>query len=93
MTDTTSPELSLILPVYNDAAALAAFLPELAAYLATQGRAEIIVVDDGSRDDVRAVCTAARLPDNTVLRLLTLSRNFGKEAAPDCRHLPATRWR
>ena len=51
-------ELSLILPVYNDAAALAAFLPELAAYLKTQGQAEIIVVDDGSRDDVRAVCTA-----------------------------------
>ena len=56
------PELSLILPVYNDAAALAAFLPELTAWLASQGRAEIIVVDDGSRDDVRAVCTAAVLP-------------------------------
>ena len=73
--------LSLILPVYNDAAALAAFLPELTAWLASQARAEIIVVDDGSRDDVRAVCTAAVLPENVVLRLLTLSRNFGKEAA------------
>ena len=74
--------LSVILPVYNDAQALAAFLPELGALLASQpGRQEIVVVNDGSRDNVQAVCQAAGLPGNTVLRLIALSRNFGKEAA------------
>ena len=81
MKSSLTTDLSVILPVYNDAAALAAFLPELLQWLASQGRCEVIVVDDGSRDDVRSVCTQAVLPKDTALRLLTLSRNFGKEAA------------
>jgi len=81
MKSSPTTDLSVILPVYNDAAALAAFLPELLQWLASQGRCEVIVVDDGSRDDVRSVCTQAVLPKDTALRLLTLSRNFGKEAA------------
>ena len=81
MKSSPNTDLSVILPVYNDAAALAAFLPELLQWLASQGRCEVIVVDDGSRDDVRSVCTQAALPADTTLRLLTLSRNFGKEAA------------
>ena len=81
MKSSLTTDLSVILPVYNDAAALAAFLPELLQWLASQGRCEVIVVDDGSRDDVRTVCTQAVLPKDTALRLLTLSRNFGKETA------------
>lgn len=81
---TATPALSVVLPAYNDADALAAFLPGLSAFLASEaGRQEIVVVDDGSRDDLVGVCRAAAagLPENIELTLVRLSRNFGKEAA------------
>ena len=44
---------------------------------------EIIIVDDGSRDNLLEVVTdlVTTRPDNTVLHLIRLSRNFGKEPA------------
>ena len=47
--------LSIILPAKNEAAALARLLPALRT---AQPDAEIIVVDDGSTDDTRAICAA-----------------------------------
>ncbi len=74
------PTLSCIVPAYNEAQnlppLLAALVPALAALTP---RWEIIVVDDGSRDN-----TAAALRpwlQEPGLRYLALSRNFGKEAA------------
>jgi glycosyltransferase involved in cell wall biosynthesis len=48
--------LSIILPAKNEGAALAGLLPRLCA---ARPDAEIIVVDDGSADDTRALCQAA----------------------------------
>lgn len=47
--------ISIILPAKNEAAALKDLLPRLTA---AQPGAEIIVVDDGSTDDTRAVCAS-----------------------------------
>ena len=79
-----APALSVVIPAYNDAQALTLFLPSLCDFLATQpGQQEIVIVDDGSRDALAEVCRdyVPRLPESTVLRLIRLSRNFGKEAA------------
>jgi glycosyltransferase involved in cell wall biosynthesis len=49
-------KLSIILPAKNEAAALKTLLPRL---VAAQPDAEIIIVDDGSTDDTRALCASA----------------------------------
>ncbi|WP_426285280.1 glycosyltransferase family 2 protein [Luteibacter sp. E-22] len=48
--------ISIILPAKNEAAALKDLLPRLTA---VQPGAEIIVVDDGSTDDTKAVCAGS----------------------------------
>jgi glycosyltransferase involved in cell wall biosynthesis len=48
--------ISIILPAKNEAASLKDLLPRL---VAAQPKAEIIVVDDGSTDDTRALCLQA----------------------------------
>lgn len=50
-----NPELSLIIPTLNEAENLPLLLPRIAQALA--GRSyEVLIVDDGSRDNTRAVC-------------------------------------
>lgn len=75
------PELSVVLPVYNERECLAPLLEELGAALDATGRsAEIVAVDDGSRDGSFAelVRLCAREPR---LRVVRLARNYGQTAA------------
>ena len=76
-----APTLSCVMPAHNEAAALPQVVPAvLSALRALATRVELIVIDDGSRDDTAAVAErlAAEHPE---LVLIRLSRNFGKEAA------------
>ncbi len=67
--------------MFNEAAVLPAFLERARRALDGLGAdAELLVVDDGSTDGGGAVVAAAAAADPRV-RLLTLSRNFGHEAA------------
>jgi len=81
--DTHNPtiELSVVLPVYNEAGALPSLIPELTAALQQMGRGyEIIAVDDGSSDD--SVAVLRRLQANEpYLRIVQFRRNFGQTAA------------
>ena len=74
------PSISAVLPAFNEGGSLADLLGELRDVLrALTDRWEIVVVDDGSRDDTAAVASrCAQLPG---IRVVRLSRNFGKEAA------------
>jgi glycosyltransferase involved in cell wall biosynthesis len=77
--------LSIVVPVFNEAAGLAALhykLTLLAGRLRDQRglKTEIVYVDDGSRDDTYAVARA--LPAETAdVQTISFSRNFGKESA------------
>jgi glycosyltransferase involved in cell wall biosynthesis len=75
------PELSVVVPVFNEEASLAELHRELTETLAAWGRPyEIIVVDDGSRDNTFAALRAMQARD-THLRVIRFRRNFGQTAA------------
>lgn len=77
----TPSSISCIVPCFNEAANLQVLLPALMAVLKNMTQHyEILVVDDGSRDQsVQAL--APLLQAHPELVLIELSRNFGKEAA------------
>ncbi|RAK60848.1 glycosyltransferase [Phenylobacterium hankyongense] len=73
--------LSVVIPMHNEEAVLAALFERLDAAMADLGvELEIVCVDDGSRDGTFELLTARAATDRR-LRILALSRNFGKEAA------------
>jgi dolichyl-phosphate beta-glucosyltransferase len=54
--NSAAPDLSIIVPAYNEESRLPATLERIAAYLQDSGReAEVLVVDDGSKDGTAAV--------------------------------------
>lgn len=72
----TVPSLSIVIPAYNEAARLPATLRRIREYLrARPGSHEMIVVDDGSRDDTSAAARGLDFPGLQVLRTET---NRGK---------------
>jgi polyisoprenyl-phosphate glycosyltransferase len=75
------PVLSVIVPMFNEAANLAPLFDRLIpAVEALRVPYEIICIDDGSRDDTLARLIALR-ERNPAIKVVGLSRNFGKEIA------------
>lgn len=75
--------LTLIVPVYNEQSAIGPFLDAISPILnrmAPAIAAEILFVNDGSRDSTEFVIRSY-MEGNSAVRLVNLSRNFGKEAA------------
>jgi glycosyltransferase involved in cell wall biosynthesis len=78
-----APTLSVVVPVKNEEDGILPFIERVGSILdnvAADGGWEILFVDDGSTDATLAAIVAANLSDARV-RGLSLSRNFGKEAA------------
>jgi glycosyltransferase involved in cell wall biosynthesis len=78
---TAAPDLSIVIPVYDEAANLVPLFAELRVALdAVRRPAEIVAVDDGSTDGSfdRLVEIAAGEPR---LRIIRLTRNYGQTAA------------
>lgn len=73
------PLISLVVPCYNEEAALDLFMREADRVL-VGFKLEFVFVNDGSRDGTLAKLIALAQHDNRV-RAINLSRNFGKEAA------------
>ncbi|HWH02742.1 MAG TPA: glycosyltransferase family 2 protein [Gemmatimonadales bacterium] len=76
-----TPELSLVVPVYNERENLAPLLAEIAAALRPAGRPyEVVAVDDGSTDGSRDELRRLRA-DHPELHLVGFERNAGQTAA------------
>lgn len=74
-------KLSIVVPCYNEEAALPVFLSTVTPIVQSTGLDyEIVFVDDGSRDATVATIIGLSCLYPQV-RLVELSRNFGKEAA------------
>lgn len=75
------PPLSIVVPVFNEAPSLRQLHAEIAEVLSQHDyAAEIIFVDDGSRDESWAVIRELAAEDRRV-RAVRFRRNFGKAAA------------
>jgi glycosyltransferase involved in cell wall biosynthesis len=77
------PLLSIVVPVKNEENAVRPFVERVSAILdqiAAKKDWEILFIDDGSTDETIAAIAAAHFGEPRV-RALSLSRNFGKEAA------------
>jgi len=73
--------LSVVLPAHNEAESLPTLVPQILEIIDRSGlRARIIVVDDGSVDETADVVAALARRDPRV-ELVSLSRNFGHQAA------------
>jgi dolichol-phosphate mannosyltransferase len=76
---TETPDISVVVPVLDEAGAAPALAREIAAAFAGRD-VEILFVDDASRDDTRALLSALRV-EIPALRVLSHGRNAGQSRA------------
>jgi len=75
------PLISLVVPVFNEEDSIDQFLKTVEQVTAGENcKWEFVFINDGSQDNTLAVLRAAKLR-NPAVKILSLSRNFGKEAA------------
>ncbi len=80
-TATPAPQLSIVIPLFNEESTLDELYRRLTAVLVEMGRSyEIIFVDDGSTDATYFGLCAIGGADATV-RIVKLARNYGQTAA------------
>src|SRR5258708_7631322 len=77
-----SEMISLVIPVYNEAANLPDLWARLAAVMRGMGRPwEVVFVDDGSADDSLKMLKGFGVEAPGHVRVVELSRNFGQHSA------------
>ena len=75
-----NPHITVIVPAFNEALAIAATVKNIAQHLDDlSSNWDIVVIDDGSRDQTADVVRG--LPNKLNTTLVRFSRNFGKEYA------------
>jgi polyisoprenyl-phosphate glycosyltransferase len=76
-----NPVISAVIPAYNESQGLKEAITQIAGILsACESSWEIIIVDDGSRDQTyQRICQLSKAEPR--IKGISLSRNFGKEAA------------
>lgn len=76
-----APELSAVIPLFNEAEVLARTVARVCEELGRCGRSfEVLCIDDGSSDDTAQRIGALAAQDPRIVPV-SFSRNFGKEAA------------
>ncbi|MGC8737555.1 MAG: glycosyltransferase family 2 protein [Candidatus Hydrogenedens sp.] len=74
-------EISIVIPVYNEAENIASVLDEIVSVMENLGRSyEIVVVDDGSKDSSFEVLKRYH-EEKPQIKVIRLTRNFGQHPA------------
>lgn len=76
----TEPHLSVVVPLYNEAASVTPLVEAITAAVEGFTSWELILVDDGSSDDTVALAQAHAAKDGRV-RVIRLARNYGQTPA------------
>jgi len=76
----STPHLSIVIPLFDAALTLPALYQELSA-LEVSGGFELILVNDGSRDETEAIALKLTRESRIPITFLSLSRNFGEHNA------------
>lgn len=77
-----TPDLSIIVPVYNEEQSIDIFLNEIEQTLQNISlTTEIVFIDDGSHDQTFEKITSHIGKSQTPISVIQLSRNFGKDVA------------
>jgi polyisoprenyl-phosphate glycosyltransferase len=81
MLSQSRPVLSVVIPMFNEAAIVGEMHRRLAGVMGTLGAPwEVVYVNDGSRDDSLRIVETMQREDHHIA-VVNLSRNFGKEVA------------
>jgi undecaprenyl-phosphate 4-deoxy-4-formamido-L-arabinose transferase len=75
-----TPHLSIVVPLFDAALTLPALCQELSA-LEIAGGFELVLVNDGSRDETEAIALELTRESRIPITFLSLSRNFGEHNA------------
>lgn len=76
---TTPPKLSIVIPAYNERERIVATIGAIASHVSDLGFPwELLIADDGSKDDTVALCEDLQLAN---LRVLKAPQNGGKGSA------------
>ncbi len=73
--------VSIVIPSYNGRDTVGGVVKEILEQVRPLFPLEIILVNDGSRDDTEAICTALAQAHPGVVRFFSLSRNFSEHNA------------
>lgn len=74
------PALTIVVPLYNSEKTIERLLRELTA-LPVDGGCELVLVNDGSRDNTAAECERLMKQYSRSIKLVKLSRNYGEHNA------------
>ena len=79
------PKVSFVIPAYNDASQIRSLIDELELVSSTQNyQAEIVIVDDGSEEEVWKELTRIQKASALPISLIRLSHNHGQHVATLC---------
>ncbi|MCB0401878.1 MAG: glycosyltransferase family 2 protein [Flavobacteriales bacterium] len=81
---TATPDISIVIPVYNSEASLGELIQRIDAALASTCQFEVLMIDDGSTDKSWDRIVALKSSYPSALKGIKLKRNFGQHNAIIC---------